>query len=497
MKHCPDERCPYRARTGEPAEYGGATEICSDCGATLVEGDAPAQAPAVPAEAPPPSPWFRAGVTLAGPALLWALGFVMLPQIDRRMFEPMLRDGGWQVWNALPKFSVVALGIAPFITGMTLVEWAALIVPAWRPLRNGTPEDRAWLRRVALWVVGACALFQGFGIAVWLESLSSPLFGTQVLQPFSAPGPASRFGVAVTLALGTALAVVLASAVGRHGLGNGVSVLLLAGGLPTFFASTVQLVQFCSAAKAWTPLFVAAACAGSVVASTWFVLTRAQRGDAEPDVLRHPACGAAPLEYAIAVLGLLTAAIGQLGGAHSVALAVGAALFAVLFTVLFNRPDYIAEQLVRLGAGDEARISARVERDLMRGGAIGLAYVGVLLGALALAAKYRIPVMSEVALAIGTAVVMDLIAEWRMRVRHPELASAWELHRVWAVDPAVRLLAQEGIAVLPRGVNHRALMHFFAPYVPIELLVPVADSARARELLERAFGPKLTDRSGE
>jgi hypothetical protein len=42
MKHCPAPDCDYRHKHGAPAEFVDSVEVCSDCGAPLAEGPAPA-----------------------------------------------------------------------------------------------------------------------------------------------------------------------------------------------------------------------------------------------------------------------------------------------------------------------------------------------------------------------------------------------------------------------------------------------------------------------
>ena len=42
MKHCANDDCEHLAANGRRAEFLDAVEICSDCGAPLVHGDAPA-----------------------------------------------------------------------------------------------------------------------------------------------------------------------------------------------------------------------------------------------------------------------------------------------------------------------------------------------------------------------------------------------------------------------------------------------------------------------
>ncbi|HEY1099831.1 MAG TPA: hypothetical protein VGF99_12930, partial [Myxococcota bacterium] len=59
------------------------------------------------------------------------------------------------------------------------------------------------------------------------------------------------------------------------------------------------------------------------------------------------------------------------------------------------------------------------------------------------------------------------------------LVAVWPLHRFALVAPTLHALDAAGITAHLRGGHLRALDHFFAPYVPIDLLVPAADAERA------------------
>jgi hypothetical protein len=86
-----------------------------------------------------------------------------------------------------------------------------------------------------------------------------------------------------------------------------------------------------------------------------------------------------------------------------------------------------------------------------------------------------------------TAVLLDVIAEARALRRHGPLVAVWPEHRVRAVDEALSVLERAGIPALARSVHHRTLWHFFAPFIPIQLLVPAARGEEASRLLHEHF----------
>src|SRR5512138_2347200 len=82
-------------------------------------------------------------ISLGALALFLGAHQVPLPGV-----QPVTHDG-----EGLRMYNIMALGVRPFVSGFLLVEWAALLVPRWRSLRVGAPEDRAKLKRVAV-IVG-------------------------------------------------------------------------------------------------------------------------------------------------------------------------------------------------------------------------------------------------------------------------------------------------------------------------------------------------------
>jgi hypothetical protein len=83
---------------------------------------------------------------------------------------------------------------------------------------------------------------------------------------------------------------------------------------------------------------------------------------------------------------------------------------------------------------------------------------------------------------------MDLIAEWHARRQHRDLVPVWPLHRVQVADEVAGALATAGIEAHLRGLNHRATLHFFAPYVPISVMVREERAADAHRLLRDRLG---------
>ena len=118
---------------------------------------------------------------------------------------------------------------------------------------------------------------------------------------------------------------------------------------------------------------------------------------------------------------------------------------------------------------------------------LGLAMLGWFLGRqLDLPSSILVPLVAVVA------VVLDVVAEAAAIRRHGGLVAVWPEHRLYAVDGALAALERGGIPSLARSVHQRVLWHFFAPFIPIQIMVPRERAEEAGTLLLDHFQPART-----
>jgi hypothetical protein len=267
----------------------------------------------------------------------------------------------------------------------------------------------------------------------------------------------------------------LTAVLDRAALGGGFAILMTA-----FVAAPAFSVLRVLKQDAWDLLTILVICAGTVVVLKW----RPAHG------LQLPACGVVPLVWSAALVSI-TLSLANLGiwpeplrafaaGRGSDALSfVIAAAAAVGFGFLFNRPSKVA------AFGPDA--PGRVVRAVSMSTAfiLGLGILGWLLG-------HRLDVdcagarcveFSLIPIAV-TAALLDVIAEARAIRKHGEMVYVWPEHRLYAVGSAVAILARSGIPAFPKSANQRALWHFFAPFIPIQIMVPRAQANEAVRLLQ-------------
>lgn len=524
--HCPNPECPFLAKYHQPADYREGFTTCSDCGSTLVAGPAPVRAPAQAAVAVAAEPMLavprvegatgdvvrRVGVSLAVLVAAALCQQVMLPGLSPSWIEMMAEMGRAGLsTDSLTQYSVFALGLQPLVSAFVLVELAALLVPAWRPLRTSGPRARARLRTAAVVLGLLFAFVQAFALTRLFESLN--VSATQSV--FSQGGPPMPV-IALLMAGAVVFLHLLTVVVERQGLGNGYAVVLLGLALPTAFALARKLATEVSAdlLPIGPALLLVLGLVALVRATTRLLRGRlpgAPTGTERPAALRLPTSGLAPLTFTGALLALPTtlASLGVHPALHELAQVLQSSftlhtlmffvltvLATVAFSVLFNRPQRVGATWAALTAKDEAsraevhgRAALRARELLPSAVAWSLLLVSLAwLPSRLASVSLRMNLPEAGAVLFMVAIGLDLLDEVKLRLEGGWTA-VWPVHRVYEVEPALAALTAAGIPARARGAHTRALFHFFAPYFAIDLMVPPERAEEARTLLEAARRP--------
>lgn len=144
--------------------------------------------------------------------------------------------------GALQRFSVLALGIMPYISASIIVQLLTKVSPK---LEQLSKEGAAGKRKITQYTrMGTLVLatFQAFGVAVMLESQVAPGNVPVVVDP----GLLFRLTTAVTLVTGTMFLMWLGEQVTERGIGNGISMIIFGGivaGLPRAIGGTLELTS--------------------------------------------------------------------------------------------------------------------------------------------------------------------------------------------------------------------------------------------------------------
>jgi preprotein translocase subunit SecY len=213
---------------------------------------------------------------LLGALVVYRIGtFIPAPGIDpvalARFFESQqgtildifnMFSGG-----ALERLSIFALGVMPYISASIIVQMMAVVVPQLAAIKKEGESGRRKLTQYTRYGTVALAAVQGASAAIAFQNQGVVI----------APGPQFVFIATVTLVAGTMFLMWLGEQITERGLGNGISMIILAGivaGLPAAIGGSLELVRTGEMNVAVGFLLI-----GMVVAVTAFVVfvERAQR----------------------------------------------------------------------------------------------------------------------------------------------------------------------------------------------------------------------------
>ena len=157
---------------------------------------------------------------------------VPVPGVDATALKSYFSEGGAGIFDlintfsggAFKRFSVLALGIMPYITTSIIFSLLGEVVPQIQELQ----EDSEGHKRIQKWTRYATVILccvQGYGMAAMFESLKSPA-GIPIIPE---PGMLFRLTTMITLAAGTMFLMWLGERITEYGLENGVSLIIFAG----------------------------------------------------------------------------------------------------------------------------------------------------------------------------------------------------------------------------------------------------------------------------
>ncbi|MFN3628812.1 MAG: preprotein translocase subunit SecY [Casimicrobiaceae bacterium] len=181
---------------------------------------------------------------LLGALIVYRIGtHVPVPGINASVLEELFRSqqggilGMFNVFSggALSRFSVLALGIMPYISASIIMQMAAFVVPSLEALKKEGEAGRRKITQYTRYGTLVLATFQAVGISIALESQQGLVLD---------PGLMFRFTAVVTLVTGTMFLMWLGEQITERGLGNGISILIFAGivaGLPAAIKNTLEL----------------------------------------------------------------------------------------------------------------------------------------------------------------------------------------------------------------------------------------------------------------
>jgi len=138
--------------------------------------------------------------------------------------------------GAMERLSIFAMGVMPYISASIIVQMASMIYPPWEEYRKEGESGRRKITQITRYFTVILAVFQSLGAAVALQNGGMVMVG----------GWAFLFIATVTMTTGTMFLMWLGEQVTERGIGNGISMIILAGiiaGLPSAVGRAVESVN--------------------------------------------------------------------------------------------------------------------------------------------------------------------------------------------------------------------------------------------------------------
>jgi preprotein translocase subunit SecY len=165
--------------------------------------------------------------------------------------------------GSLQTFSIVAMGVYPYITSSIVMQLMVPIVPALSELQKEGEYGRNKINQYTRMLAVPLGLVQAYGQMLALNNLQA---GTQVFSNFGLFNGATWFSTAtvlISLTAGTIFAMWLGELITENGIGNGISLIIFAGIVSRL---PVSLFQQLSAGNGTFIIIMAVIAAGVVAA---------------------------------------------------------------------------------------------------------------------------------------------------------------------------------------------------------------------------------------
>ncbi|MDL2340590.1 MAG: preprotein translocase subunit SecY [Pseudomonadota bacterium] len=187
--------------------------------------------------------WFTIGALI----LFRLLSFVPVPGIDPVAMSALYQtqSGGiLDVFNtfsggALARFSIVALGVMPYITASIVVQLGATLYGPWQALRKEGETGRKKLNQYTRYLTVMITLVQGYLAIRGLESQSI----RQGISAVVEPGVLFEVAGTVSLVGGTLFLMWIGEQITSRGIGNGVSLIIMAGIVARLPQAIAQMLE--------------------------------------------------------------------------------------------------------------------------------------------------------------------------------------------------------------------------------------------------------------
>jgi preprotein translocase subunit SecY len=187
--------------------------------------------------------WFTLGALI----VFRMLSYVPLPGVDPtalNLLSEQTRGGVLDFFNtfsggALSRMSLIALGVMPYITASIVVQLATSLSPTLAAIKKEGESGRKKLNQYTRYGTVGLTAVQGYFIAVGLEAFGA----SEGVAAVIAPGMLFRVAAVISLIGGTMFLMWLGEQITSRGVGNGISLIIMAGIVAHLPTTLVQLFE--------------------------------------------------------------------------------------------------------------------------------------------------------------------------------------------------------------------------------------------------------------
>ena len=187
--------------------------------------------------------WFTIGALI----VFRLLSYVPLPGVDPTalgLLSQKTTGGVLDFFNTFPggslsRMSLIALGVMPYITASIVVQLATSLSPQLAAIKKEGESGRKKLNQYTRYGTVLLTAIQGYFIAVGLETLGA----SQGIQAVIEPGMTFRIAAVISLIGGTMFLMWLGEQITSRGIGNGVSLIIMAGIVAHLPTTLVNLLE--------------------------------------------------------------------------------------------------------------------------------------------------------------------------------------------------------------------------------------------------------------
>src|SRR5699024_10749781 len=178
-----------------------------------------------------------------GVLIVFRLGtYITVPGINAKALSSVASSGLISILNTfsgggLTNYSILAMGVSPYITAQIVVQLLQMdIVPRFVEWSKQGEVGRRKLNQVTRYLAIVLAFIQSIGITAGFNTLSS-------LSLVENPSVKTYISIGIILTGGTMFTTWLGDMITDRGLGNGISMIIMAGIVARMPVGIQQLVQ--------------------------------------------------------------------------------------------------------------------------------------------------------------------------------------------------------------------------------------------------------------